>query len=188
MELTSMRYKDYMWPHNPTVYSIAYERKMATHKVPFGRYCLQDLGLTRRVMRGEGEFVGADAYEEFRALAKVFYQDGPGLLVHPVWMAANAYFVSLRLEQRPRPDYVKYSFEFWESFDRYTQGLTAVKTEAGGGGQAAKPEAAYHTVVKGDTLWGIARRYGVTLQTVISLNPGIKNPNLIYPGEKVRVR
>ena len=69
MLLTPMRYKSYIWPHNPAVYSITYQRQVAAHKVPFGRYCMQDLGLTCRVMRGAGEFAGADAYEEFKRLA-----------------------------------------------------------------------------------------------------------------------
>ena len=51
----------------------------------------------------EGEFVGEGAYAQFGQLANVFYNGGPGLLVHPLWQAANAYFVSLRLEQEPRP-------------------------------------------------------------------------------------
>ena len=55
MLLTPMRYKEYVWPHNPRVYSIDYERIMAVNKVPFGLYYLQDLGRTRRVMKGEGE-------------------------------------------------------------------------------------------------------------------------------------
>lgn len=37
------------------------------------------------------------------------------------------------------------------------------------------------------TLSGIASANGVSLQRVIQLNPSIKNPNLIYPGQKVRV-
>ncbi len=37
-------------------------------------------------------------HEEFQRLACVFYEDGPGLLVHPLWQVANAYFVSLRVE------------------------------------------------------------------------------------------
>ena len=53
MRLAPMRYKTFVWPHNPRVYSIEYKRKMAVNKVPFGRYYLQDLGITRRVMRGE---------------------------------------------------------------------------------------------------------------------------------------
>ena len=66
LRLAAMRYKTYTWPHNPRTYTIDYERKMAVHKVPFGRYHLQDLGLTRRVMRGEGEFTGPGAYVEFK--------------------------------------------------------------------------------------------------------------------------
>ena len=58
MLLTPMRYKDYVWPHNPATYSITYERQVALHKVPFGRYYMQDLGQSCRIMRGEGEFAG----------------------------------------------------------------------------------------------------------------------------------
>ena len=44
MELAPMRYKDFVWPHNPRTYTIEYRRAMGEHKVPFGRYHLQDLG------------------------------------------------------------------------------------------------------------------------------------------------
>jgi len=190
--LTPMRYKSYTWPHNPKVYSIDYEREMAVHKIPFGLYRLQDLGRTNRIMEGEGEFVGEGAYGQFGQLANVFYDEGPGLLVHPLWQVSSAYFVSLRLEQEPRPDYVRYSFAFWEDNGNWS-GLAAQETGAGqreeaerGGTGAA--EAAYHTVAKGDTLWAISGRYGLGLEALIALNPQIKNPNLIRPGEKVRVR
>ena len=192
MLLTPMRYKSYTWPHNPLVYSIDYRRAMAVNKVPFGGYQLQDLGAAHRVMEGEGEFVGEGAYEEFQRLACVFYEKGPGLLVHPLWQAANTYFVSLRVEQIPRPGYVRYSFAFWEE-NSLTSALAARKVEAaaaGSGGTAAQAstQAAYHRVVKGDTLWALAGRYGVALSELIALNPQIKNPNLIRVGEEVRVR
>ena len=44
-----------------------------------------------------------------------------------------------------------------------------------------------YTVKKGDTLWGIAGRYGVSLTALIAANPQIKNPNLIYPGDRVQI-
>lgn len=44
----------------------------------------------------------------------------------------------------------------------------------------------YYTVQRGDTLSGIARRYGVTVQYLVKLN-GIRNPNLIYPGQLIKV-
>ena len=45
----------------------------------------------------------------------------------------------------------------------------------------------FYTVQKGDTLSGIALRYGVTVRYLVNLN-GIRNPNLIYPGQILRVR
>lgn len=44
----------------------------------------------------------------------------------------------------------------------------------------------YYTVRHGDTLSSIAANHGVTYQSIAELN-GIKNPNLIYPGEVLRI-
>lgn len=186
MNLSPMRYKDYVWPHNPKVYTIDYQRQVAVDKVPFGQYRLQDLGRTRRVMRGEGEFVGKDAYAQFGALANVFYKEGAGPLIHPLWQAANAYFVELALKQEPRPDYVSYRFTFWEDLDCYDAKLKLEVAEQSG--QAAPESRTVHKVVKGDTLWAIAKRYGVTMELLLQRNPEIKNPNLIRVGQEVVVK
>ena len=188
MLLTPMRYKNYIWPHNPATYSISYERQVAVHKVPFGRYCMQDLGMSCRVIRGQGEFAGEDAYEEFKRLASVFYQEGPGLLIHPLWQISNAYFTALKLEQEPMPDYVRYSFEFRERYDEYDDSLTSLGTA--GSSTAVQntsptPAKTTYSVVSGDTLWGISNRYNVKLEDLLKVNPGIKNPNLIHVGEEV---
>jgi spore coat assembly protein SafA len=171
------------------VYAITFQRKMATYKVPFGRHYLQSLGQTRRVLKGEGEFVGEGAYDQFKELASLFYEETPGVLVHPVWSTTTAWFVGLELEQEPRSDYVKYSFEFWEVGSGLTDKLTETRTASSGTGGTSTSggTAVYHTVVRGDTLWALAQSYGVTLSAVIAWNPQIKNPNLIYPGQKVRV-
>lgn len=44
-----------------------------------------------------------------------------------------------------------------------------------------------YTVQPGDTLWKIAVRYQVGISEIISANPQFKNPNMIYPGEKVNI-
>ena len=193
MRLTPMRYKEFTWPHNPEIYTVEYRRQMAAHKVPFGRCVLQDLGYTYRVLKGEGVFTGNNAYRQFQELAAVFQESGPGLLVHPVWQAERAYFVELKVTEEPLPDYVRYSFTFWEDWNGYSGGLTASDDGgalSGTGSRTAAAESAAaetYTVRKGDTLWGIAKRYDVTLAALIAANSQIKNPNLIYPGDKVLI-
>ena len=48
-------------------------------------------------------------------------------------------------------------------------------------------QATYYTVVSGDNLTKIANKYGTTVNQLVSLN-NISNPNLIYPGQKLRVK
>ena len=45
----------------------------------------------------------------------------------------------------------------------------------------------YYTVKSGDTHSKIASKYGTSIAKLVSLN-NIKNPNLIYAGQKLRVR
>ena len=47
--------------------------------------------------------------------------------------------------------------------------------------------ARYHVVKKGDTLWEIAKKYGTTVDKLANLNK-IKNPDLVYPGQKIRIK
>ena len=50
-----------------------------------------------------------------------------------------------------------------------------------------KPSAEYYTVKKGDNLTKIAKKYGTTVNQLVAWN-NIANPNLIYPGQKLRVK
>ena len=47
--------------------------------------------------------------------------------------------------------------------------------------------AVYYTVRTGDTLSGIAAKYGTTYRKIAQMN-GIANPNKIYAGQKIRVK
>lgn len=44
-----------------------------------------------------------------------------------------------------------------------------------------------YTVKSGDTLWKIAVKYQVGLSEIISANTQIRNPALIYPGQKINI-
>lgn len=55
------------------------------------------------------------------------------------------------------------------------------------GGSSSSSSSTYYTVVSGDTLSKIAARYGTTVNQLVSWN-NIKNANLIYVGQKLRVK
>ncbi|TCO74936.1 spore coat assembly protein SafA/uncharacterized YkwD family protein [Marinisporobacter balticus] len=44
-----------------------------------------------------------------------------------------------------------------------------------------------YTVQSGDSMWKIAVKYEVGLSEIIAQNPQIKNPSLIYPGQKLNI-
>jgi LysM repeat protein len=183
VKLQPMRYKDYVWPHNPKTCEMTYKRNIAEIKIPFGGWVMQDMGKTGRILSGEGEFTGEKAYEQFKELAAVFEGGGTGVLVHPVWQITNALFSELTLAEEPRENYVRYYFVFREDTGT-VQTLKAVTKITAKERQAAKVTAGKtHIVVRGNTMWGIAVSNGMTLSQLISLNPQISNPNLIYPGE-----
>lgn len=49
------------------------------------------------------------------------------------------------------------------------------------------PTGAYYTVRRGDTLGNIALAYGISLGSLLSVNPQIWNPSLIYPGQVITI-
>nr|WP_296266855.1 GH25 family lysozyme [uncultured Merdimonas sp.] len=57
---------------------------------------------------------------------------------------------------------------------------------AGGSSSSGAAQPVVYTVKRGDTLSEIAQRYGTTYQRLAQIN-GISNPNLIYPGQKIRI-
>ena len=52
--------------------------------------------------------------------------------------------------------------------------------------QTTNTQSVYYTVQRGDTLSEIAQRYGTTVQEIASIN-NIANPNLIFPGQVLRI-
>ena len=50
-----------------------------------------------------------------------------------------------------------------------------------------QPEIVYHTVVKGDTLYRIAKKHGTTVNKICQLN-GISADTILKVGRKLRVK
>lgn len=170
--MLNMRYKSFVWPNNPYACKLSTSRELVTHRFP-GRGCgLEDLGKNIRVLTGEGEFFGENAYETMKELLAVFYEGGTGVLVHPVVDMNRAWFQELELLQEPRADYVKYRFSFWEDGD---SGVAQQGTKTSGN----------HSVQAGENLWQIAELYGTTVENLLTANGWIQNPNSLTVGRMV---
>lgn len=50
-----------------------------------------------------------------------------------------------------------------------------------------KPTFKYYKIKSGETLGGIAKKYGVSVEYMMSINPNIRNKNLIYAGQQIKV-
>lgn len=74
--------------------------------------------------------------------------------------------------------------------DLYTENIflsdTSVIPNTDNPNDTINTETVFYTVQSGDTLSEIASRYGTTVQELADIN-NITNPNLIYPGETIRI-
>ena len=56
MKLQPMKYGEYVWPHNPEHLTVSCRRAVRELQAPFAGSILQDYGVQKRVVEGEGEF------------------------------------------------------------------------------------------------------------------------------------
>ena len=65
--------------------------------------------------------------------------------------------------------------------------LLSVTLVIGYGGSSKVSAAGTYTVTYGDTMWKIAVKNQVGVSELISANPQISNPNMIYPGQSLNI-
>ncbi len=66
--------------------------------------------------------------------------------------------------------------------------LTSKKGIAGSWINPKEDNQEYYVIKSGDTLTKVAKKYNTTVTSVKALNPSIKNVNLIYANQKIRVK
>jgi LysM repeat protein len=66
------------------------------------------------------------------------------------------------------------------------QRLTIPGTGGGGASSGGASGGGVHVVKRGETLYSIARRYGTTAAALASAN-GLRNPNLVYAGQRLTI-
>ena len=79
-------------------------------------------------------------------------------------------------------DFIDFNTGELKHKDEYVIGIKAMKQQ-----RAAQAAMKYHTVKSGDTLSGIAKKYGTTVKKLCQLN-NIKETKILQIGQKIRVR
>jgi prophage DNA circulation protein len=112
--MNKLKFKTFIWPANPEIYREELVRE-AQYVKDDGDSVFSGMGPMKRVISGSGAFTGSGAYTSFSALAALFSDTQPGLLVHPVFGNRTVFFTGLEMTQSPQKDYVAYSFSFTET-------------------------------------------------------------------------
>ena len=207
-KLAKITYKDFKFPYNPTTTSYKIDRTYIKHKYPeLSGNELEDFGPNACVISGTGSFYGSNAYKNWLKLLKEFKKDGVGSVSHPIFTdITRGLMTSLQATVEPRSDYVEYTFEIIadtepdidECIGKYisviadTSGTTVNNSGSGNGGSNSATSEFVHTVVSGECLSVICARYAKQYNTTISwkkiaTHNNMKNPDLIYPGDKIKI-
>ena len=64
--MDKLKYKTFVWPHNPTVYKEEYLREPQYYKGDDGEYYFDAMGDEKLTITGTGAFFGDDAFVQFK--------------------------------------------------------------------------------------------------------------------------
>ena len=109
-----LSYKEFVWPLKPHTYREETIREPQYATVD-GVATFTGMSHLKRIITGSGVFYGADAFTQFKALAKLAEEASPGNLEHPVWGIRYCYLTKLELLQEPAENCVSYQFEFTQA-------------------------------------------------------------------------
>ena len=112
--MAAMRYKSYVFPHNPARLEVEGKALVAGAHCPGYGPVYQHLGTAQRVITGEGSFFGPGAQGDYAALGQVFFQAGPGMLFLPAMTPVRAFFTRLAYLGQGDGEIIRYAFQFVE--------------------------------------------------------------------------
>lgn len=112
----ALQFRDLVWPMEPETYQEVNSRH-PVYVTEDGVTSYSHMSKRRRVISGTGVFFGASAFKYYKQLEELMLLTNAGNLVHPELGTRRCYFTKLQLEQEPRADYIRYSFEFMEADD-----------------------------------------------------------------------
>ncbi len=170
MKLVPMRFKGFEWHHNPAEISFECGKQVNELKSPNGGAYIQNMERRNMVIKGKGQLFGENCLEQFDRLFRLFRQGGAGVLAIDKIEPVFAVFENLKIMGKPKPDMLEYEFVFREVMEKK---------------QKSKPKV--YVIGENESLWDVAYKTGVKIDTLVMLNPEIKRPDEVTAGFEVRL-
>lgn len=163
-----MRFKDFIFPSNPSVFEVASSANMAVRSVYDGNSDVQSVSLNPIKVNGSGEFFGDKAEESCQYLMHMLRTKENGALLLPSGSGFNAYLNKFMFCKNAQKNSISYTFEFTEA--------CSSKSEV---------RNFRFTICKsGENAFDIANRCNVSVDDIMKYND-FKTPFDIREGEKV---
>ena len=118
------------------------------------------------------------------AIVEKIYEDGSVLTSNSAWNGSRFYTKTIKPPYSLGGSYVFQGFIYLPiSFDEDTKTKETTKEAT----KETATKATTHTVKAGENLSAIAAKYGVSLDALKKANTQIKNYNIIYAGQKIKI-
>lgn len=167
MKLTPMRFAGYTWHHNPKEIKIYCKKTLKEINLPYNETILQDFGRKGVIVKGKGELYGKDCIKQYEKILQLHLKEGVGILSIPNIKPIYANFAKLEIAGASTPNLIKYTFEFYENIWKSKENEQHLDNPK------------YYTTEFKEDLWSVSHKFNVKIETLIKLNPQIKNPNFL---------
>ncbi len=169
----TMRFMGFTLHHNPETIEITDTANISQEAVPFANPIIFNIGTKATVVKGEGVFYGANAFEQYLQLKQLYESCKSGVLSISGVNPFNAYLNELKLKCTPIDNYVEYVFTFIEVAEPViTENSTAPM---------------YYIAQENEDLWDISINLSICIDKLVELNPQFSSPLNVNKGDKVRI-
>lgn len=173
MELAVMRFAGRNLPHNPKTLKAERSRGISSVSILGGKNVMKRIEEKTSKISGTGELYGKDCFEQYNELARLHFLNKADVLSVPGIGSFKAVLSDLQLLAEPKNGVISISFEFTRVDDS----------------DAAQPISPLecHKAASGESLWDISYKYNIPIESLLALNPWIRNPWEIEVGKEVRL-
>lgn len=190
--MRKIRLGNFIWPINPTTYSLRSANSVVEHNYPDSKFVSQELTHTgSRELSFEGEFFGVKAYDLARKLMAECERGEVVEFEHPLYPTCQVAAATLELSGEPKENYVKYTLSIkrhvpiGEKEKEYTPDPERKPSKS-------KPGKDYSTftVPQGGTLFSMTKRIGggMTVASLAIMNrDALPSISKMSPGQVLKV-